>query len=900
MIPWMTASTTWHALPVEQVLRELNASPEGLTSAEAAARIERYGPNCLPGGAAAPWWGIILRQFVSPLIFVLGLAAMLSLAIGQVSDAGFIVAVLVLNALIGGSQEWRAERSAQALRRLLQFRAVVERDGEAREVEAEGVVPGDIAWLESGNRVPADGRLLAGSGLEVDESLVTGESVPVDKDARWLGAPGTPVADRLNMVYAGTIVVRGRAKAVVTATGLSSSVGQLAIDVAGAPPGRPPLLLRLDRFARMFGVASLLAAAFVALVGIVGQGRGIGEMALFAIALAVSVIPEGLPVAITVALAVASSRMARRGVIVRRLGAVEGLGSCTFIASDKTGTLTCNELTVREIRLPDGRKFALTGVGFIPHGDVRAAAGNIDHAAREALGDVARAAALCNEADLHERGGSWTWRGDPTDIALLSMAHKLGLAREPTLDAYPELNRIPFEPERRFAASFHRAGGGTRVFVKGAPERVLSMCAGRDGAEAHRAAAAAAEEMAAGGLRVLALADGAAPADLDPTMVPPQPGGLRLLGFVGMIDPLRPGVPQAIEACRRAGVGVCMVTGDHPTTALAIARDLGLADSAGQVVTGDAFERASDAEVGKALGRARVFARVAPHQKLRIVESAKAAGHFVAVTGDGANDAPALRAANIGVAMGRGGTDIARDASDLVISDDNFATIVAGIEEGRVAYDNVRKVVYMLVSTGAAEVVATVAAIACGMPLPLLPVQLLWLNLATNGIQDLALAFEPGEAGVLDRPPRSPREPIFNRLMVERTIVAAIVMGGVSFGAFWWMLEHGWPTESARNALLLLMVLFENVHLGNCRSETRSALVLSPLRSPVLLTGTIGAILVHVAAMHLPALRSVLATGPVGFQVWVTLFGLALSVFVAMELHKLAWAVRARRARNAP
>jgi magnesium-transporting ATPase (P-type) len=884
----------------EQVLADLGATPAGLTSAEAAARLGRFGPNRLPSAAVVPWWRIILRQFISPLIFVLGLAAMLSLSIGETTDAAFIVAVLVINAMIGGSQEWRAERSAHALRRLLQFRAVVERDGEAHEIKADDVVPGDIAWLESGNRVPADGRLLAASGLEVDESLLTGESLPVDKDAQWLGSPGTAVADRLNMVHAGTIVVRGRAKAVVTATGLSSSVGQLAIDVMGPPPGRPPLLLRLDRFGRMFGIASLLAAAVVALIGILGHGRSVSEMALFAIALAVSVIPEGLPVAITVALAVASSRMARRGVIVRRIGAVEGLGSCTLIASDKTGTLTCNELTVREIRLPDGRKFRLTGEGFIPRGEVQGAVGGIDPATRHELGELALAAVLCNEADLHEREGSWSWRGDPTDVALLSMAHKLGFAREPTLDAYPELNRIHFEPERRFAASFHGAGGVIRVFVKGAPERVLSMCAGEEGGESHRQAAAAAEEMAAGGLRVLALAEGAGSTALDPTMVPPQPSGLRLLGFIGMIDPLRPGVPAAIEACGRAGVGVCMVTGDHPTTALAIARDLGLADSPGQVVTGDEFEKASDAEVRAALDRVRVFARVAPHQKLRIVQSAQASGHFVAVTGDGANDAPALRAANIGVAMGRGGTDIARDASDLVITDDNFATIVVGIEEGRIAYDNVRKVVYILVSTGAAEVVATVAAIACGMPLPLLPVQLLWLNLVTNGIQVVALAFEPGEKGVLNRAPRPPREPIFNRLMVERTIVAACTMGGVTFGAFWWMLEHGWSTPSARNALLLLLVLFVNIHLGNCRSETRSALVLSPLRSPVLLTGTIGAFLVHVVAMHLPGLRSVLATEPVGLQVWITLFGLALTVFVAMELHKLVWAVRARAAKTAP
>jgi len=884
----------WHALSGEGVLAEFDASPGGLTAAQAAARLERYGPNRLPRAAGAPWWRVLLRQFAGPLIFILAIAAGLSLAIGEGTDAAFIAAVLLINALIGGSQEWRAERSAQALRRLLQFRAVVERDREAREVDADAVVPGDILWLESGNRVPADGRLLTAVGLEADESLLTGESLPVAKSAAWLGAPATALADRLNMVHAGTAVVHGRAKAVVTATGAASSAGRLAIDVLGAPAGRPPLLLRLDRFSRMVGIASLFAAALAALIGIVGQGRPAGEMAIFAVALAVAVVPQGLPVSMTIVLAVASARMARRGVIVRRLGAVEGLGSCTLIASDKTGTLTCNELTVREVRLPDGRRFSVTGEGFEPRGEVRPVDGELDAAGRDALLALARAAALCNEADLHERDGSWSWRGDPTDVALLSLAHKLGLVREATLDAFPELNRIAFEPERRYAASFHRVGGAVRVFVKGAPECVLPMCAETDGGTRPAPAVSIAEDMAAAGRRVLALAEGTLSEDLDPAMVPPQPRGLRLLGFVGMIDPLRSGVTGAIKACRDAGIGVCMVTGDHPTTALAISRELGLADDPEHVVMGDSIETDSDEEVRAAMERARVFARVAPHQKLRIVQSAQASGHFVAVTGDGANDAPALRAANIGVAMGRGGTDIARDAADLVISDDNFATIVAGVEEGRIAYDNVRKVIYMLVSTGAAEAVITVAAIALGMPLPLLPAQLLWLNLVTNGIQDVALAFEPGEQGVLRRRPRPPREPIFNRLMVERTIVAALVTGGVCLGAFRWMLEQGWSEPAARNALLLLMVLFENIHLGNCRSETRSALVLSPLRSPILLAGTIGALLVHVLAMHLPGLRHVLETSPVSAETWLALLGLALTVFVAMELHKLTWSLRQR------
>lgn len=882
----------WHALPGDEVLAQVKGDAGGLSAGEAEARLKTHGPNRLPRAPMAPWWRVVGRQFVSPLILVLGVAAGISLAIGDVPDAGFIAAVLVLNGFIGGIQEWRAERSAQSLQRLLQFRASVERDGEVQEIDAAEVVPGDIVWLESGFRVPADARLLSVNGLKIDESLLTGESLSVTKDAAWIGPPETPLADQLNMVFAGTTVVHGRGKAVVTATGLESSVGRLAIDVLGVPPGRPPLLVRLDRFSRGIGAASVVAAVLTVVLGVLVHGRGVAEMAIFGVALAVSVIPEGLPIAITIALAVASTRMARRGVIVRRLGAVEGLGSCTLIASDKTGTLTCNELTVREVRLMDGGRFSVSGEGFLPRGDVRRADGPAS--AGEPIKDLARIAVLCNEGDLHEHDGQWIWRGDPTDIALLTFAHKLGMTRERELDAHAEVCRIPFEPERLFSAAFHRFGPEVRVMVKGAPERVLAMCA--DGVDdVRRRARSTAEQMAASGLRVLALAEGGVPEAVDPAAAPPQPRGLKLVGLVGMIDPLRSGAREAIEVCERAGIGVCMVTGDHPRTALAIARELGIASAAEQVVTGEQFERLADEQVRAAMaggpetaGRVRVFARVAPDQKLRIVKAARTAGHFVAVTGDGANDAPALRAANIGVAMGRGGTDIARDASDLVISDDNFATIVAGVAEGRIAYDNIRKVIYLLTSTNGAEVIMAVAAVAVGLPLPLLPVQLLWLNLVTEGMQHVALAFEPGEDDVKARPPRRPTEPVFNRLMIERLLVGSLVMGCVSLGAFWWMLEQGWEVAEARNLLLLLMVLFENVQIGNCRSEMRSGFSLSPLRNPLLLLAALGSVGMHVAAMQWGPLQRLLSTGPVGTQGWAVLAGMALSVFVAMEIYKLA------------
>ena len=890
----------WHTLDLPSLEQTLDATPAGLSGSEAAVRLEKFGPNVLPHAPFPACWQIVLRQFRSPLIYILGAAAVVSAAIGEPTDAAFIAAVLSLNALIGGYQEWRAEKSSQALQQLLQIHAAVVRDGEVFETEAENVVPGDTVWLESGNRVPADLRLVSAQGIEIDESLLTGESLAVSKDPTRNGDAATPVGEQRNMVFAGSIVVRGRAQGMVVATGPATYLGQLALDVMSATGGKPPLIERLERFTHIVAASVLVAAFAVAMLGVVLHNHSVHDMFLFSVALAVSAIPEGLPVALTVALAIGTARMARRGVIVRRLAAVEGLGSCTLIASDKTGTLTCNELTVREIRLQTGERFEVSGEGFVPEGQVTHDGRTIETGSHPGLDGLAGVAVLCNEADLHRRNGEWIWRGDAVDLALLAMAHKLGWTREASMAGHPQVNEIPFEPERQFAASYHQADGATDVFVKGAPERVLAMCdwgAGMDKNEAsHRAEEMhhLAESMGQQAYRVLALAKGTAPALLDPAQTAPEPSDLVFLGFVGMIDPLRSGVHDAVSACREAGVRTCMITGDHPVTALAISRDLGLASEPHQVVRGNELAKMSPTEMEEAVSTARVFARVAPHQKLELVDAARRVGHFVAVTGDGVNDAPALRAANIGVAMGKSGTDVAREAADLVISDDNFATIVAGIEEGRVAYDNVRKVIYLLISTGAAEVVLVGLALLAGLPLPLLAVQLLWLNLVTNGIQDVALAFEPSEGDVLDRAPRPTSEGIFNRVMIERTIVAAFVMGFVSFGAFWWMLRAGWTEATARNALLLLMVLFEIVHIGNCRSETKSALRLSPFRSPILLSGTMIALLFHIGAMFVPLGQKVLHVEPVNLTMLACLWALALSILVAMEVHKWTWTVRQR------
>jgi len=900
------AECAWHRLTAADTLARLGSSPAGLVEAEADRRLAEFGRNILPAGRDVPWWQGLLRQFASPLIAVLALAGALSLVTGHLADAIMIGIVMLANALIGGSQEWRSERSARALRGLLGFRATVRRSGELREIDAAEVVPGDIVLLESGFRVPADVRLLEESGLSADESILTGESVPVEKDGEWTAgaAADTPLADRLNMLHAGTTVVHGVGTAIVVATGASSSVGRLAIDVIGAEPGIPPIVVRLARFARMVGIASLASSGFVAAIGMTMHGHTLAEMAIVGAALAVSLIPEGLPVAVTIALAVAARRMATRGVVVRSLGAVEGLGSCTMIASDKTGTLTCNELTVREAVLPSGVAVHFGGQGYEPSGEVEPPPAELAASDRCALEELVKVAVLCNEADLHRRDGSWVWHGDPTDVALLSMAQKVGTSRTAELRVHPALDRIPFQSERRFSASCHRFEDATLMLVKGAPERVLAMCAEVEAqCPVLPLARDCAGKMAGRGLRVLALAAGAVPVAPRSELPAAAPHALRLLGLVGMIDPLRAGVADAVEACRGAGIATIMVTGDHPLTALAIARELRIARDAEEVLTGDELDRMSDSELAQALShdavpregaatgapRLRVLARATPAQKLRIVQAAREAGHFVAVTGDGVNDAPALKSANIGIAMGAGGTDAARDASDLILTDDNFATIVSGVEEGRVAYGNVRKVIYLLLSTNGAEAFVIVTAFTIGLPLPLLPSQLLWLNLATEGLQDVALAFEPREPGVLRRAPRSPRESIFDRLMLERLVVGSAVIGLVSLGAYGWMLQAGWSLDEARNTLLLLMVLFENVQALNSRSETRLALSMSPIGNPALVAAIVLSFALHASSMHVPALQGALGTAPVGMGTWLACGALALTLLAAMESHKLWW-----------
>lgn len=884
---------SWHALSAEDVLERLKATEKGLDPDEARRRKERFGPNLLPSKEPPGLLAVLLHQFKSPLIYILLVAGAVSLLLGETTDAAFIAAVLLLNAGIGTWQEWRAERSAAGLQKLLVVQARVRRDGKEETLSAEELVPGEVVLLESGNRVPADLRLIEARSLAVDESLLTGESLAAEKSPSAVDE-GSAVSDRASMAFAGSTVTFGRGIGVAVATGLATEVGRISESVTGSASEKPPLLIRMERFAHQISYVVVGASVLLALIAL-RQGMPWVDVFFLAVALAVSAIPEGLPVALTVALSVATSRMARRKVVVRKLTAVESLGSCQIIASDKTGTLTVNQQTVTLVQDPEGKRFAVSGEGYRGEGGVeKGGGGPPDEKEAAWLEELARASILCNEGTLSRENGDWKHSGDAMDVALLALGHKLGLDPDAVRKEHPAVSAIPFESERRYAATFYKDNGRAGVAVKGAAEKVLPLCremraaGGGEAVDSGRVEKDALK-MAEEGFRVLAVASGSADGgpsgeSAEEKDLPP----LTLLGLVGFIDPLRPEAKDAVADCRRAGLEVIMITGDHPATAAAIARDLGIADEDSDVITGDDLEKWGATDSSSYIEQVsshHVFARVSPLQKLHIVEGLVNGGAFVAVTGDGVNDAPALRRAHIGVAMGSG-TDVAKDTAEMIVTDDSFASIVAGVEEGRHAYANVRKVIYLLISTGAAEVLLFLLAVLTGMPLPLFAVQILWLNLVTNGIQDVALAFEGGEPGAMRRPPRKPTEGVFNRLMVEQTLLSGLVMGIISYGSWAWMMAQGWPEGTARNTILMLMVLLQNIHVFNCRSEYESAFRVPLSRNRALVVGVLAAHGLHILALHLPFMQAALRTEPISLARWGTLLLLSLPLLAVMEIFK--------------
>jgi magnesium-transporting ATPase (P-type) len=885
----------WHAMTEDAVCRELSTSRNGLTDEDAQQRLTHYGINALPVKKPPTLWGILLHQILNPLIFILIAAAAASVAIGETTDAVFILLVIGINSGLGAYQEYNAEKSAAGLQKLLKISARVRRSGVQTEISAENLVPGDIVFLESGNKVPADLRLLEVNGLTADESFLTGESLAASKKAGVL-MESIGVADRANMAFAGAAITSGRAMGVVAATGMATQVGKIAENITLSESAKPPLVLRMERFTRQISVLVLGLSAVLA--GILWkQGLAPAEIFFFVVALSVSAIPEGLPVALTVALSIASTRMSRRNVIVRKLTAVESLGSCTVIASDKTGTLTVNQQTAKIIEFPGGDRFMASGEGYNGDGDVRPVdSTSLSEDQRQQMAQIAGLGILANEADLKRENGDWKYHGDAMDVAFLALGYKMGLEPGSVRRDVSLAGVIPYESERKYSTAFYHKDGKVHVAAKGAVEVILRFCdeavdKGDSTPLDTDAVEARALLLAAEGYRVLAVAGGEFDHYVKKEVYTEEDlPRLVFYGLVAFIDPLRPEARDAVEKCRRAGITVLMITGDHPATASTIARELSIAEPDEEVVTGSRLTEIGPADSPaflKLVASSHVFARVTPIQKLQIVEALIRRGEFLAVTGDGVNDAPALRRAHIGVAMGSG-TDVAKEISSMIVTDDNFSSIVAGVEEGRFAYDNVRKVIYLLISTGAAEVMLFVAVILAGMPLPLLAVQLLWLNLVTNGIQDVALAFEGGEPGAIQRKPRHPDEKIFNPLMIRQTLVSGCTMGLIAF-AFWFYLTNIQQMDEihARNIVLLLMVFMQNVHVFNCRSETLSTFRVPLYRNWILILGVMLAQGIHIAAMHIPFMQTVLRIEPITVWEWTGVLILAVPLLIVMEIFKL-------------
>jgi len=872
-----SAAPHWHAMDVAEVERALGTSSSGLTTADAAERLGRVGPNDLPDDPPPKRWVLFVRQFRSTFILILVVAAFVTLAMGELLDTALIVVALLLNAVIGFTEERRAEGAVRALASLVVSRSRVVREGREWDVDSRELVPGDLVLLEPGSRVPADLRLVSVNALMVDESLLTGESLPSAKTSQPVGDHAA-ATDRASMAYTGTIVASGRGRGYVVATGADTELGAIAGLVRREQIGRLPLQDRMAAFARIVGVAVLLAAV-VAFVSGLAKGESADDMFHLAVAMAVSAVPEGLPVAMTVTLAIGVSRMARRHAVLRRLPALETLGSTTVIGSDKTGTLTQNRMTVQAVWA--GGRIVDAVEGLDPD----------DEAVRLLL----LTGVLTNEADLVHVDGRAVASGDPTDAALLVAADRAGLDPGELRAAHPLVAEIPFEAHRRYSATFRDGPEGRAVFVKGAPEKVISMCSSvltPDGPVAldPDVAHTAARDLAARGLRVLGMAYRVG---VDHDHIPaadeehPDPDDLVLLGFQGMMDPPREGVKEAIAACHSAGVRVVMITGDHSITARAIARTLGIVeDEHARVLTGTDFAHLDDDALQELVGEVSVFARVSPHEKLRIVRALQQRGHVVAVTGDGVNDAPALRAAAIGVAMGDSGTDVAREASDMVLTDDDFVSIVSAIEEGRIAFSNIRKVSFFLISTALAETLAILVSVWLGWPLLLVPAQILWLNLVTNGVQDLALAFEPGSRDTMRRPPRHPKEGILSPMMWERTAVVGVVMAAGALLMFRWQLDQDGSLEAAQSVGLTTLVLYNVFQAGNARSVSQSLFRLNPLANPFLFWASIGAVTLHVAALYFPPTQYVLGVEPISAGAWLRAIVVASTILVAVEAHK--------------
>ena len=852
---------------VQDVMAHFETSPDGLSKAEAAKRLAKNGKNLLPQKPTAGIVAIFVNEFRDPLVLLLLVAIVVSLFVGEYIDAIVILAIVLVDAIMGTYQENRANKTADALSKLVPDGVNVIRGGMKIEVPAEDLVLGDYVLLESGDRISADVRLAKTQNFRVDESILTGESVQVDKIHQAIHQDRASIGDRRNMAFAGTTVVSGRAEGVVVATGINTELGHIADSLNTTEEEKSPLTLRVEKLSKQIS-ALVLVIAIIITVLLISKQMPYNEIILTVIAFAVSAMPEGLPLALTMALTIASNRMAKRNVVVRRLHAAESLGSCTVIASDKTGTLTVNQQTAKRIILPDGSHYEVSGTGYELAGKVTGK--NLAAAAELGLLGV-----INNEASIDGEHPA----GDAVDIAFLVLGHKLGVSTR----GIDIVEQIPYESENKYSAVFYRRHGKTRCTVKGSLEVVMDFCAKPE----RELLIQQNEQLAAEGYRVIALADGEVS---DGSHHISDIKKLKFVGMVAFIDPIRKEAVASIRDCHQAGIKVLMITGDHPLTAAKIGRDLKLIKHDDEVATGDdvAMQLAigNEEQFGNFVAQKTVFARVTPLQKLEIIKALKRRGEFVAVTGDGVNDAPALKAANIGIAMGSG-TDIARETADMIIMDDNFKSIVAGIEEGRVAYSNIRKIILFLISCGLAEATFFVLAIMFDMPMPLVAVQLLWLNVVTDGIQDFALSFERAEGGILKEPPRDPHESIFDKSLLFRIVISGATIAAIVFGAWCYFINVAkFDAVTARSYIMCLMVFIQNIHVFNCRSERYSAFSV-PLRSNwLIIFGVIGSILLQVIVMNFAPLSALLQTISLPAKHGIGLFGLALMILALVEIYK--------------
>ncbi|MEM2901446.1 MAG: cation-translocating P-type ATPase [Candidatus Bathyarchaeia archaeon] len=890
----------WHSKQVEEIFNLLKSGPEGLSSLEASLRLKRFGPNELRQEEKASPFKILLRQFTSVLMIILIAATLVSALVGEIVDAVTILAILIASAFLGFFQEYRAEKALEALKKMLSPTITVLRDGKEVEVPSRELVPGDVMILEAGDKIPADGRLTAAVNLQVDESALTGESTPVEKKLETL-SPSTYVADRANMVFSGTIVTYGKGKAVVTETGMLTEFGKIARDVLKIRKEETPLEKRMTHVGRWLGALCLAVCFIVVGFGVVREyllegGVGVAfllEMVLFGVALAVAAVPEALPAIVTGALAISMREMAKNKALVRKMPAVETLGCVTVICSDKTGTLTKGEMTVREIYLPH-KTIHVTGAGYEPTGLLLYDGKEVEDERIPLLSD---AAILCNDARLELQDGSWRVIGDPTEGALLTLAVKAGRRVEEVRAKHPRVGEVPFSSERKMMTTIHVASEGPIAYVKGAPEVVLARSTRirREGevtpmSEAERRGILKVnEEMAERALRVLAFAY----RPLNGFKVDGEVRGeqverdLTFLGLVGMIDPPRPEAVEAAKTAHKVGIKTIMITGDHKLTAVSVARELGIYKEGDLALTGEELEEMRDEEFEAQVERVTVYARVSPIHKLKIVNAWKKRGEVVAVTGDGVNDAPAIKSADVGIAMGITGTEVTKEASDLVLTDDNFATIVKAVEKGRWIYDNIKKYLTYLLQCNLVEILVIGGGVLLGLPLPLLPAQILWVNLTTDGLPALALGVSPADPDIMERPPRNPRESIFTREVKAMLTAIPIILSPILLSAF--VKDLALSLEEARTTLFLVFVFFELVIALNCRSLTHSIFKSRPHR--FLWFSIIASAALTLCVLELPSVRdafgvTIPTSGDIALAAILSLTPLALLEFLKLGLKR--------------